>query len=91
MNKMLRIAVLCLGLLPGGLLAQGSVDINSADAATLAAELDGIGAAKAEAIVAYRTKNGPFKSADDLLQIEGIGDKTLETNRAKITVGKPAP
>jgi competence protein ComEA len=44
----------------------GPVDVNSADAKTLARELDGVGMAKAEAIVSYREKNGPFRSADDL-------------------------
>ena len=41
----------------------GPVDVNTADAKTLAKELDGVGMAKAEAIVSYREKNGPFKRA----------------------------
>ena len=51
----------------------GPVNINTADAKTLAKELDGIGPAKAQAIVDYRQKNGSFKTADDLLKVEGIG------------------
>ena len=62
----------------------GPVDINTADAATIAKELQGIGLAKAQAIVAYREKNGSFKSAEELRKIKGIGAKTLERNRANI-------
>src|SRR4029453_18286699 len=60
----------------------GPVDINTADATTIAKELQGIGLSKAQAIVAYREKNGSFKSAEDLRKIKGIGAKTLERNRA---------
>ena len=64
----------------------GPVDINTADAETISAELNGIGLAKAKAIVEYRQKYGPFKSADDLSLVKGIGDKTVELNRANIRV-----
>ena len=66
----------------------GPVNINTADAKTLAKELDGIGPAKAQAIVDYRQKNGSFKTADDLLKVEGIGAKVLEQNRDNIRVEK---
>ncbi len=62
------------------------VDINTADASTLAAELSGIGAAKAAAIVAYREANGPFKRLEDLIQVKGVGEKTLEKNRAILVI-----
>ena len=65
----------------------GPVNVNSADASTLAKELDGIGPAKAQAIVEYRQKNGPFKSPDDLLKVEGIGERVLDMNRGNIQVG----
>ena len=64
----------------------GPVNINTADAKTLARELDGIGPAKAQAIVDYRQRNGSFKTADDLLKVEGIGAKVLEQNRDNIRV-----
>jgi competence protein ComEA len=60
--------------------------VNTADAATLAKEFDGIGPAKAQAIVDYRQKNGVFKSADDLRKVEGIGERVLEVNKANIRV-----
>lgn len=63
------------------------VDINSADAAAIAEGLVGVGEAKAEAIVAYREANGPFKSADQLANVKGIGLATIEKNRDRIAVG----
>lgn len=67
----------------------GPVDINSADANTLAAELKGIGASRAEAIVAYRESNGPFRQVEDLLKVKGVGEKTLEMNRALLLIKTP--
>jgi len=60
------------------------ININSADAAAIAANLNGIGLKKAEAIVAYRQANGPFKSVDDLRKVKGVGQKTIELNRQLI-------
>ena len=74
-------------LLPIGAWA-GPVNVNSADAATLAKELDGIGPSKAQAIVDYRQKNGPFRSAEDLLKVDGIGERVLEQNRANLRFDK---
>ncbi|MHC6224587.1 ComEA family DNA-binding protein [Pseudomonas sp. X10] len=62
------------------------LDLNKADAPTLQAQLNGIGKAKAEAIVAYREANGPFASVDELLEIKGIGNALLERNRDKLMV-----
>lgn len=60
------------------------VNVNTADAATLAHSLDGIGPTKAAAIVAYRDEHGPFKAVDDLSHVKGIGPATLERNRSAI-------
>jgi competence ComEA-like helix-hairpin-helix protein len=63
-----------------------AVNINTADAQTLAAALDGVGEARARAIVAYRDEHGPFRSVDDLTQVKGIGERVLAVNRGRITV-----
>jgi competence protein ComEA len=60
------------------------VNINTADAETLAKSLDGIGLSKAKTIVAYREEHGPFKSADDLAHVKGIGPATLQKNHDAI-------
>ena len=85
MKAITRTLVLLAAFLPLWSVA-GPVDINTADAETISAELNGIGLAKAQAIVEYREKYGPFKSADDLSLVKGIGDKTVELNRANIRV-----
>ena len=84
--------LLLLAVLMGSGLASAAdkVDINSADAAQLEQVLVGVGPAKAEAIVEHRKANGPFKSADELALVKGIGLKTVERNRDLIAVGAPA-
>ena len=66
--------------------AAGPIDINTADAATLQT-LPGIGETKAGDIIAHREANGPFAAVDDLKNVKGIGEKTLEKLKVKITVG----
>lgn len=63
------------------------VDINTADAEAISKSLKGVGMSKAEAIVEYRKKHGPFKNADELSLVKGIGERTVEINRADIQVG----
>lgn len=62
------------------------VNLNTADAATLQRELTGIGEVKAQAIVAYRDEHGDFASVDELLEVKGIGEATLEKNRDKLSI-----
>lgn len=62
------------------------VDINTADAATLAEAISGIGPSKAKAIVDYRTANGRFATIDDLVNVQGIGFKTLDRIRDFVIV-----
>ncbi|HEY0181004.1 MAG TPA: helix-hairpin-helix domain-containing protein [Dokdonella sp.] len=91
MNRIRRgFAVLLLTLafaLPA--LAVAQVDLNSADAKTLAEAMTGVGLVKAEAIVAYRAEHGPFRSVDELINVKGIGNKTLEANRGAVIVAAP--
>ena len=67
------------------------VNINTADATALAKALNGVGPAKAKAIVSYREKNGPFKTVDQLAMVEGITQKLIERNRADIKLGTDKP
>lgn len=91
MKSSLRIAFgTVLALATWGALA-GPVNINTADAATLAAELTGIGPALAEAIVKDRSEHGKFETADALARVKGVGARIVEMNRANILVTDPAP
>ena len=81
----LKSLVLSLALAASALAAD-RVDINRADAATLAEVLNGVGLAKAEAIVAHRQQHGPFRSVEQLAEVKGIGLKTVEKNRDRITL-----
>lgn len=65
------------------------VNVNTASAGDLA-QLDGVGPAKAAAIIDYREENGPFKTVDGLTQVSGIGDKTVAGLRDDATTGESA-
>ncbi len=67
------------------------VNINAADASTLAQDLKGIGPVKAQAIVEYRQKHGAFRSVDELAQVKGISQKLIDRNRADLRIGQTAP
>lgn len=71
-------------LLASGWAAAAPVNVNTADEKALAKNIDGVGAKKARAIIKYRTLNGPFKSAADLLKVKGIGQKIIERNRSDL-------
>jgi len=62
------------------------VSINSASAEGIADAMKGVGFKKAQAIVEWRKKNGKFTSLDQLLEIKGIGEKTLAANKQRISL-----
>jgi len=86
--KKLLLVLLALFAFSG--MAMAAVNLNTASKAELEA-VNGIGQKKAEAIIAYRAKNGPFKTVDDLKNVKGFGDKTVENMRSELTVGGAAP
>lgn len=85
----LKLAACVAALLASSALLAGPVNINTADAATLSAELKGVGPALAAHIVQDREKNGLFTSADSLSRVKGIGPHIIEMNRANILVKVP--
>lgn len=70
----------------GDAIPQEKIDINSADATTIAQAMDGVGVTKAREIVAYRETHGKFQSLEQLLEVNGIGMATLEKNRHRILI-----
>jgi len=66
------------------------VNINRANAAAMIENWKGIGEVKAKAIVAYRKKNGPFKSIEDLTNVKGIGDELVKKNRKLMSTSRGA-
>lgn len=76
--------ILSLAIAQTGFAQEMTVDINTASAEQLAEALDGVGPAKSEAIVAYREQNGGFKHIDELVNVRGIGLRTVDQNRDRI-------
>lgn len=71
---------------PAATVEAATININTASAEELSAQLTGIGEKRAQAIVAYREANGPFSSIEQLLDIKGVGEKLLEKNRERLTL-----
>ena len=63
------------------------IDLNTADSAALES-VPGIGKSLSQRILAFREKNGPFQSVDDLLKIQGVGEKSIQRLRPYLTVAK---
>ena len=85
-SALARSVVLALLLAAGAHAEEATVDVNTADAETIARVLDGVGLTKAEAIVRYREENGRFTDAYDLTQVRGIGDATVARNEERIAL-----
>ena len=99
--NVLGLVVLCAGLVaaPGAFAGEkpvakaavvqqipSKVNINKADAQEISAVLNGVGLKKAEAIVAYRNAKGKFTSIEQLAEVKGIGEATLNKNRDKLVL-----
>jgi len=63
------------------------IDLNTADGAALES-VPGIGKSLSQRIVTFREKNGPFNSVDDLLKVQGVGEKSIQKLRPYLTVSK---
>ena len=97
LNKLVTVLVtallLCLGgtalakeVPDGAQMEVVTVNVNQADAATIANVLVGVGISRAQAIVDYRDEYGPFYTAEELTAVKGVGQATVERNLARITL-----
>ena len=66
--------------------ANAQVNINTADAQTMADLLVGVGLSKAKAIVKYREEHGRFSSVDQLKEVKGIGQSLINSNKERLAV-----
>jgi competence protein ComEA len=88
-EKKMKKLILLLSLCVANAIA-APVNVNTADAKTISEALSGIGLKKAEAIVKYRTENSLFKTAEDLTNVKGIGEKIIEKNKKDILLSDSA-
>ena len=63
-----------------------TVNVNEADAASIANTLVGVGISRAQAIVDYRDQYGRFYSAQELTSVKGVGQSTVEKNLSRISI-----
>ncbi len=85
--KLLNTLILSLLLtLPLFAYSKELININTANKETLMSTIKGVGEKKAEAIIDYRETNGPFESVDDLTNIKGIAQATIDKHREMLTV-----
>lgn len=80
-NMKSLLAAMATGLFSIWAWAAQPVNVNSASAEDIADALKGVGLAKAEAIIEYRNANGKFKHIDELVNVKGIGIRTIDINR----------
>ena len=86
LRNLLAVWLLCM---PLAAMSEAVININTADSETMVEDLVGVGPQKAMAIVRYRQQHGPFQKVDDLALVDGIGAKTVEQNRSRMTVAVP--
>ena len=85
MDILRKLVLVVLFSLPCLLSAAQLININTADKATLMS-INGIGEKRAEAIISYREQHGPFKSVEQLLEVQGVGPSILDKNKDTLTV-----
>ncbi|HSR63598.1 MAG TPA: ComEA family DNA-binding protein [Gammaproteobacteria bacterium] len=85
MDIIRKIILVLLLASPAALLAEDTININTADKATLTS-IKGVGEKRAEAIIEYRNEYGPFESVDELASVSGVGQSTVDTNRDILSV-----
>ena len=86
--KTIRIFVTFIALTLSAFVYAAPVNINTADAQSLSKNIKGIGLKKAQAIIAYREKNGIFNKIEDLTKVKGISNKLVEKNKDSLTIEK---
>ena len=85
-GRMLRLLILSFVILFASVVSADPVNFNEASAVELEEDLTGVGPKKAIAIIEHREVNGPFYTAEELINVKGIGQKTLEKNKENILV-----
>ena len=86
LTKIIKPLVLAFAIFSSNAVLAEKLNINTADAATIAAEMKGVGQSRAEEIVRYREQVGKFKSIDELENVSGVGAKTVEKNRDNLSL-----
>lgn len=86
MKNLAQLLALTFFFLLSPLTFAGVVNINTADAQSLADNVNGVGLKRAQTIISFREAHGAFKSVDELTQVKGIGPKLVEQNRDNLTV-----
>ena len=89
--KFIQAIVLLFAMISSSVLFAEPVNINTAEASVMAAEIKGVGVKRAQAIVEYRAQHGDFASVDALAGVKGIGPSIIEKNRDKLTTGEMNP
>ena len=90
LNTLWKVVFIAVLLASASFVNAAPVNVNTADAKTLAQNIKGIGPKKAQAIVDYRTQYGPFKSGQDLTKVKGIGQKIIEKNKSDLIFSNAA-
>ena len=89
MALMMAMVLVMLCGVPAGAADADKIDLNTATVEQLK-QLDRIGDVVAQRIVDYRTQNGPFAVIEDLMKVQGVGQKVFDLNKDRISVSGPA-